>query len=180
MTNKRRVLLRLSPHLHDAVKARAESAHTSINTLLERYIARGLTGTSDDAAHYSEVINLAKREFGSKLIGLLLFGSQARGDVHDTSDTDILMVLDDSITIDRSLYRAWDARMPDAISLQIAHLPSTPSDAGSLWLECALDARILDDPTGRIADFLAQAKEYITSGNVVRRTTHGQGFWVPL
>lgn len=179
MTAKRRILLRLPTHLHEAVKARADAARTSINSLLEHYIARGLQGPNDDLAD-SEILNLAKREFGTKFLGLLLFGSQARGDVHDMSDTDILMVVDDSITIDRALYRLWDQRMPDDVSLQIAHLPANPRDAGSLWLECALDARILHDPTGRIADFLAQAREYITSGNVVRKTTHGQGFWVPL
>jgi hypothetical protein len=179
MSKKKRILLRLPPHLHDAVKVRAESARTSINSLLERYIACGLQGSSTNLAN-SEMIDLATHEFGMKFLGLLLFGSQARGDAHDASDTDILMVVDDSIRIDRALYRVWDQRMPNNVSLQITHLPTTPRDAGSLWLECALDARIVHDPTGRIADFLAQAKEYITSGNVVRRTTHGQGFWVPV
>ena len=43
-----------------------------------------------------------------------------------------------------------------------------------------MDARILHDPSNRIANFIERAKQYITSGNVVRRVTHGQGFWVPL
>jgi hypothetical protein len=178
MSPKRRILLRLPARLHDAVKSRAEATQSSINSLLESYIARGLQGAYNDLAE-TQIISFARRDFGTSFLGLLLFGSQARGDAHDTSDTDILMVVDDSVTIDRALYRTWDERMPEHISLQIAHLPSAPRDAGSLWLECALDARILHDPTGRIADFFAQAKEYITSGCIVRRTIHGQGFWVP-
>ena len=128
----------------------------------------------------SEIIDVAQGEFSDNFIGLLLFGSQARGDAHDTSDTDLLLVVSGAVKIDRSLYRLWDARLPENISIQIAHLPSVPREAGSLWLECAMDARILYDPSGRIANFLEQAKQYITSGNVVRCTTHGQGFWVAL
>jgi len=179
MAQGRKILLRIPSYLHDAVKARAESAQISVNTLLERYISRGLKAGQDEFAG-SRILNLAKREFGERFLGLLLFGSRARGDAHDTSDTDILMVVDDSIVIDRSLYRSWDERVTDDVSLQIAHLPTNPQEAGSLWLECALDARILHDPTGRIAEFLQRAREYITSGHVVRRTTHGQGFWVPV
>jgi hypothetical protein len=146
---------------------------------LEQYIARGVQSSGDELAD-SQLVKDAKREFGPKFLGLLLFGSRARGDVHDMSDTDILIVVDESVTIDRALYRAWDQRVPEGVSLQIAHLPTTAHDAGSLWLECALDAKILSDPFGLVADFIAQAREYITSGTVIRKTTHGQGFWVPL
>jgi len=179
MTGSRKILLRLPADLHDAVKARARHARISINSLLEQYIARGIQSAGDELAE-SHIVKDAKREFGSKLLGVLLFGSRARGDVHDMSDTDILIVVDDSVIIDRGLYRVWDQRVPDGVSLQIAHLPTTAHDAGSLWLECALDAKILSDPFGLVADFIDQAREYITSGKVIRKTTHGQGFWVPL
>jgi predicted nucleotidyltransferase len=146
---------------------------------LERYIAQGVQGAVEQNL-VSEIIDVAQREFSDGYIGLLLFGSQARGDAHDTSDTDLLLVVDESVKVDRSLYRRWDARLPERVSIQISHLPSLASDASSLWLECAMDARILHDPSNRIANFIERAKQYITSGNVVRRVTHGQGFWVPL
>ena len=60
----------------------------------------------------------------------------------------------------------------------ISNLPSSPRDAGSLWLECALDAKILHDPTGIIRRRLEEIKEMIVSGAVIRRTTHGQGYWI--
>ena len=179
MASDSKILLRLPKTLHDAVKARAAAAQVSINTLLERYIAQGVTGqVENDIA--TLIIEQARREFGDHLKGLLLFGSRARGDSHDTSDTDLLLVLDDEVRIERSLYRHWDQILPEGVSLHIAHLPLSAEDAGSLWLECALDARILSDPSGEIASFLSKAKSYITSGHVVRRVVHGQGFWVPV
>lgn len=177
MSNQSRILLRLAKPLHDEIKARARLAQLSVNSLLERYIVQGVMGSVEQNIT-SEIIDSAKREFSDDFIGLLLFGSKARGDAHDTSDTDLLLVVSDAIKIDRALYRRWDARVPERISIQIAHLPSLARDAGSLWLECAMDARILHDPCGRVAKFVEQAKHYITSGNVVRRITHGQGFWV--
>ena len=179
MAHSSKILLRLPKALHDAVKARAASAKLSVNSLLERYIAQGVADPVPQDL-FSRVIEDARREFAGGFVGLLLFGSQARGDVHDTSDTDLLLVVSEDVRIERSMYRAWDERLPEGVSLHISRLPPHAEDAGSLWLECALDARILYDPSGRIAEFLSAAKRYITSGKVARRVTHGQGFWIPV
>jgi hypothetical protein len=124
------------------------------------------------------IISKATCEFGAAFVGLLLFGSRARGDAYETSDTDILLVLDPSVRIERELYRVWDAMLPDGVSLTISHLPATACEAGSLWLECALDAKILHDPMGILRRRLDEIKELIVSGVFVRRTTHGQGYWI--
>jgi predicted nucleotidyltransferase len=155
------------------------ASRVSINSLLERYISQGIANKIEHDAS-SWIISQARRDFGEAFKGLLLFGSRARGDAHDTSDSDLLLVVDNEVRIERSLYRAWDQRLPDQISLHISHLPQLAEDAGSLWLECALDARILSDPSGEIAALLSKIKEYITSGKVVRKVVHGQGFWVPV
>jgi len=179
MTDSQKILLRLPKPLHEAVKARAAAAKVSINSLLERYISQGVANQID-RDESTLIVNKARRDFGTAFKGLLLFGSRARGDAHDTSDTDLLLVVGDEVRIERSLYRQWDQLLPEHVSLHIAHLPSRAEDAGSLWLECALDARIISDPTGDIAALLAKVKEYVTSGAVVRRVVHGQGFWVPV
>jgi hypothetical protein len=67
MEKKRRILLRLPSTIHDAVKARAESTRTSINSLLEHYIERGLQAATNPNAD-AEIVNLAKREFGTKFL----------------------------------------------------------------------------------------------------------------
>ena len=173
-----RILLRLTKPLHDAVKARAAREGLSVNSLLGRIISQGIAHPLADGITES-IIQRARHEYGNQVIGLLLFGSQARGDQHERSDTDLLLVVSEELRIERSMYRAWDALLPECISLHIGHLPHTPSDAGSLWLECALDARILFDPTGAIKNTLSAVRDFITSGAVVRRVTHGQGYWVP-
>jgi hypothetical protein len=178
MSQQSRILLRLPKSLHDEVKARASAAGLSVNALLERLIAQGLSAPVESDVT-GAIVQRAQREYGKNCIGLLLFGSQARGDTHDASDTDLLLVVGHEVRIERSLYRLWDTLLPETISLHIAHLPKEANDAGSLWLECALDARILFDPTGAIKNSLARIREFITSGEVVRRVTHGQGYWVP-
>jgi hypothetical protein len=173
-----RILLRLTKPLHDAVKARAAQEGLSINSLLESLISQGISNPLANNITES-IIERARREYGKHFTGLLLFGSQARGDQHDTSDTDLLLVVSEELRIERSMYRAWDQFLPEGISLHIGHFPQSPSDAGSLWLECALDARILFDPTGAIKNTISSVRDFITSGAMVRRVTHGQAYWVP-
>jgi len=178
MQKASKILLRIPEALHTAVKARAAKLGVSVNTFIERLIEHGLHG--DGASEVETfVLNKALETYGDAFVGLLLFGSRARGDAHDLSDTDLLLVVRDTIRIERELYRMWDTILPDHISLHIAHLPVDPQAPGSLWLECALDARIIFDPTGVIGSTLRSLKGLITSGSIVRRETHGQGFWVP-
>jgi hypothetical protein len=150
----------------------------SINSLLERLISQGISNPLASTISES-IVRRARDEYGEKFIGLLLFGSQARGDYHDTSDTDLLLVVSEELRIRRSMYRGWDNFLPEGISLHLGHLPKIPSEAGSLWLECSLDAMILFGPTGAIQHTILAVRDFVTSGAVVRRVTHGQGYWVP-
>jgi hypothetical protein len=172
-----RILLRLTKPLHTAVKARALQEGISVNSLLEQIISEGISHPLANNITKT-IIQRAQDEYHKKVIGLLLFGSQARGDSHDRSDTDFLLVISRELTIERNMYRVWDQFLPEGISLHIGHLPHNPSNASSLWLECALDAKILFDPTGAIKNTISAIRDFITSGAVVRRVTHGQGYWV--
>lgn len=172
-----RILLRLPEALHQMVKARATEGNSSVNSVLVQAIQQGLS-MGDVGKVEPLIIKKATSEFGDAFVGLLLFGSRARGDAYKTSDTDILLVVDQSVRVVRELYRSWDEILPDGISLNISNLPLTASEAGSLWLECALDAKILYDPTGALRRRLDEIKEMIVSGVFVRRTTHGQGYWI--
>lgn len=177
MKKASKILLRIPSSTHALVKARAAAQRTSVNTLIERLIEQGLRGDGTSELE-TRVITSARQAYGDAFLGLLLFGSRARGDAHDLSDTDLLLVVSDSVRIERELYRMWDSILPDNVSLHLAHLPSDRTSPGSLWLECALDARIIADPTGAVSETLRSVQKLITSGEIVRRETHGQGFWV--
>ncbi|MFN4896824.1 MAG: toxin-antitoxin system HicB family antitoxin [Pseudomonadota bacterium] len=172
-----RILLRLPPELHQRAKERARELNVSLNSTLIRAIERGLSHAPAEQVEHT-IITKATRQFGQAFIGLLLYGSRARGDAYDSSDTDLMVVVDHSVKIERRLYQTWDTLLPDYASLTIAHIPTTARDAGSLWLECALDARIIYDPTGALRRRLDEIRELILSGVFVRRTTHGQGYWI--
>jgi predicted nucleotidyltransferase len=63
--------------------------------------------------------------FGARLRELVLFGSQARGDAHEDSDVDLLVVVDDLTTSERSavLDMAYDAGVNDDDLVVLNPLP---------------------------------------------------------
>ncbi len=112
-------------------------------------------------------------------MGVLLFGSRARGEERDDSDTDLLVVLDRTRPLVRALYEQWDEAAPlAAYSPHFVHLPESVAQAGSLWLEAAVDGVILEDPQGNVSRFLGSLRRAIASGQMVRRTAHGHPYWV--
>lgn len=173
-----RFVLRLDPALHEG--ARREAAHRgiSLNAFCSQVIQSALTGSAEYDKVFSEVIELSAKEYGSSFVGLVLFGSRARGDASELSDLDLLIVLDSKLALTRSLYRIWDRDLPEQASIHLSHLPSETSKAGSLWFECALDGKVVFDPSRRIKRTLSGLRDYITSGAVTRKVTHGQGYWV--
>jgi hypothetical protein len=175
--NQVRILLRLPASLHHLVQVKAKELDSSVNSVLVQAIQNGLS-IGEVEKIMPRVIETARAQFGAAFLGLLLYGSRARGDAYEGSDTDILLVVDRSVRIERELYRSWDTMLPEGISLSMSILPATADDAGSLWLECALDAKILYDPKGLLRRRLDEIKARIVSGAYVRRTTHGQGYWI--
>jgi len=172
-----RILLRLPAALHHLVQAKAQMLNASVNSVLVQAIEHGLSIGNVEKVE-PLIIKMAGEQFGQAFIGLLMYGSRARGDAYESSDTDLLLVVDRTVRIERDLYRPWDAALPDDISLNISSLPESAEGAGSLWLECALDAKILYDPKGVLRRKLEEIKDLIVSGAFVRRTTHGQGYWI--
>ena len=172
-----RILLRLPTALHLRVQGKAQLLRASMNSVLVQAIEQGLSVGNAEKTN-PLIIKMACEQFGGAFIGLLMYGSRARGDAYEGSDTDLLLVVDHTVRIERDLYRLWDAKLPEDISLTISCVPKRAENAGSLWLECALDAKILYDPKGVLRKRLAEIKELIVSGAFTRRTTHGQGYWI--
>lgn len=57
--------------------------------------------------------------YGDRLVRLVLYGSQARGDTHAESDVDVLVVLDGEVQPGREIRRMGDVRT--RLGLQYEH-----------------------------------------------------------
>jgi uncharacterized protein len=173
-----RFVLRLPPALHAELRGAARHSGVSLNEYCVRALAA--PGT-DPAGPGATVAARATSLFGSDLVGILLFGSWARGEATATSDIDALVVLEASRPITRALYREWD-RIPlrhdgRAIEVHLLAMPTPDGDPGTVWLEAALDGIVVLDRDGRVARHLGRVRRDIAAGGRVRRRVHGQPYW---
>jgi len=173
-----RFVLRLPPTLHAELRDAARRAGLSLN----EYCVRALSAPGTEPAGPGATIAArAIALYGPDLVGVMLYGSWARGEATAASDIDALIVLEASRPITRALYREWDR-----VSLQHdghpieAHLIGTPTPdgaPGTVWLEAALDAIVVLDRDGRIARHLGRVRRDIAAGTRLRRRAHGQPYW---
>lgn len=114
------------------------------------------------------------------IVGMVLYGSVARGTMTPNSDIDVLVVLSADTPLRRGLYNLVDeiTGIDPKVSVALVHLPASNMPPGGLWLEVARDGRILHDPSGSVREAMARLRDHISAGRSVRMTTHGQGFWV--
>lgn len=166
--------------LHAALREAARSEGLSLNG----YCVRQLTLAVTPEAHRSRSgpgVDRAVEAFGDQLVGVVAFGSWARGDVAEGSDIDVLVVLSGDVAIDRGLYRRWDAVSVRARGLEVeAHfvrLPSSEERVTGLWAEVARDGIVLWERDYRVSRHLASVRARVLLGRFVRRTVHGQPYW---
>lgn len=178
-----RFLLRLEPKHHAALRSAAADQGLSLN----EYCARRLAMPEQPVPSQdwtSLVVRRAAEMFGEKLVGVVAFGSWARGDEAGGSDIDVLVVLESEVTIDRSLYRKWDEtpvvsghRLVDP---HFVHLPQGRGKVSGLWLEVARDGIVLYERGFRISRSLIAGRQQLIAGNVVRREVFGQPYWMEV
>ena len=112
--------------------------------------------------------------------GLVLFGSFARGTQTASSDIDLLVVLDQSVTLDRDLYSCWRPRKFEGreVTPLLVQIPGKGERIGGLWFEVALDGIVLFDRDLHLSRFLSHVRELVADGRVSRMLTHGHPYWV--
>lgn len=172
-------MLRLDPALHEALRAGAAAAGLSLN----EYSARKLALPGENVASPgADAIRSAARVAGASLMGVAAFGSWARGELTESSDVDLLIVVDSSRPINRDLYRAWDR---DPLSWEghptephFVHFPEPGGAISSVWAEVAVGGIVLWEREFALSRQLVTVREMIASGRIVRRTIHGQPYWV--
>ena len=175
-----RFLLRLDPTLHASLKSAAATAGLSLNDYCARKLALPLDPTAL-AGDGHEVVQRAAELYGSLLLGVVVFGSWARGEAGTDSDVDVLVVLDPRLPLTRSLYAPWDAAPVTwdgrAVEVHLAHLPARGEAASGIWGEVALDGLVVYEQPHRVSARLAEVRREIAAGRFVRNVVQGQPYW---
>lgn len=175
-TKSGRFLLRMPPSLHAALDGAARGAGLSLNEYCVRRLATAGTCHDDAVTLLSRAATVA----GENLVAVVLHGSWVRGDVTDESDVDVLIVVDPSVELSRSLYRAWDSEPVSwggrPVDPHFVHEPEKDTFSG-LWAEIAINGRVLFDRDGRVPTHLVRVRRAIAEGRIVRRVVHGRPYW---
>lgn len=175
-----RILLRIDPALHAALKAAAAQLGLSLNDYCGQKLALPVDAAAL-AGGAPAVVRQAIDLHGDALVGVVVFGSWARGEARDTSDVDVLIVLDGRTPLTRSLYRAWDARPAEwdgrPVEVHLVHLPERDRAPSGLWAEVALDGFVVYERRRDVSETLGAVRRRIARAQVVRRTSQGQPYW---
>jgi len=174
-----RFVLRLPAALHGVLRAAAAAAGLSLNEYCVRRLATAGPAVSVDPSA-AALVQRASALAGPALVGVVLYGSWARGEAAGTSDVDMLIVVDGALPLTRDLYRRWDeapvrwhGRLVDP---HFVHPPREPV-AGGVWAEAALDGVVLFERERQLSASLGAIRRDIAAGRLVRRVVHGQPYW---
>ncbi len=174
-----RFVLRIAPGLHAALREAARREGLSLNDYCARKLALPAASLPGPAA---EVVQRASARFGTALRGIVVFGSWARDELADGSDLDLLVIVDDEVSIVRDLYRAWDGEPLSwegrRVEAHFVHLPGPGEPLTGLWAEAALDGVVLFEHDLTVSKRLAEVRRRIVAGELARRRVHGQPYWV--
>ena len=163
-----------------SLRGAARSAGTSLNDYCARRLAS--PGAALDPAA-AAVVKRAARVLGDSLLGVVAFGSWARGEETASSDLDVLLVADQGVPVSRALYRSWDAG-PDVswdgheVTPHFVHLPPKAAAVSGLWAEVATDGLVLFERALVVSRHLAGVRRRILGGEISARVAGGQRYWV--
>ena len=172
-------VLRLDPRLHALLRHEAVAAGTSLNEWCSLSLAApGAAGLSAAA----EVVVMIRAGLGADLLGVVAYGSFARGELAAGSDVDLLVVLSEGVKITRSLYRQWDGVVPAwegrEIDLHFVHLPDRDDPVSGTWAEAGVCGIVLYDHDLLVSRRLIDIRSRIAGGELTRRMAQGQPYWI--
>jgi len=154
---------------------------------LNDYCARKLTapiGNINGLRGGTAAVERAAALLGSGLVGVVAYGSWARGEAADSSDVDVLVVVDTGVALSRALYRAWDERPVTwegrPVEVHFTHMPAFDERVGGVWAEAAIDGIVLFERGVDVSSRLVAVRHEILAGRLVRRVVHGQPYWAEV
>ncbi|MEX1184402.1 MAG: HEPN domain-containing protein [Gemmatimonadota bacterium] len=166
-----RFLLRIAPALHARLAGSAQARGVSLNEYCARSLARG---EATAPGPWDEVVAKAVAQLGPGVVGVAVFGSFARGGARPDSDIDVLVVTAAAVSIERALYRPWDAADLRVAGLVVephfARLPSADDPVSGFWAEIALDGAVIHDPELTLSRTLVRIRRAVLAGDLVRRS----------
>jgi len=186
-------VVRMPAALHSRLKDEARRNGQSLNRLcIEKLQARessvaGLgSATVQTGVISPDFLDKIVRQWQGDLVGVVLFGSAARGDATEDSDIDLLLVMTPQVKIIRDLYRLWEqfcrgyagAQDVRGISPHFVSLPDSVREAGGLWYEAAVDGVGLWEHDRQVSRFLGSVRIAMAQGQIRRRMLHGSPYWV--
>lgn len=129
-----------------------------------------------------QAVERAAAVVGGALMGVAVYGSWARGEPMETSDVDVLVVVEPSTPITRGLYRRWDQEPVRwegrSVEPHFVHLPPPGLGPTGTWAEVALDGIVLLDRDLVLSRRLVEFRSRILDGSMKRKEIHGQPYWV--
>jgi predicted nucleotidyltransferase len=182
----------MSGSLHSRLKQEAARTGQSLNQLCVAKLQSNTAyaginaGTARAPVISPDFLEKVFQRWQRDLVGLILFGSAARGDATEDSDTDLLLVMNTRVKIARDLYRVWEEFCGDhagvevysRISPHFVTLPPSVQDAGGLWYETALEGIVLWEFDHQVSRFLRSVREAMVQGKIQRRVVHGSPYWI--
>lgn len=172
-------VLRVKPQLHGLLREDALATGTSLNDWCSRTLAAPGAGGLDDAA---DVVLALRSRLKDDLLGVIVYGSFARGELAAGSDVDLLVVVAKNVPITRAFYREWEGKVPTwqgrDVDLHFVHLPNPAERVSGSWAEAAVCGIVLYERDLAVSRRLIEIRGRIAAGELVRRMAQGQPYWV--
>lgn len=176
-----RFVLRLAPRLHGTLRRAAAEAGLSLNEYCVRKLSGAGAGVWDPAW---QAVERATAAVGTGLVGVVVYGSWARGEAGRESDVDVLVVVDRDVRVVRALYLEWDQEPVSwegrRVEPHFVHLPARGETPSGTWAEVAVDGIVLFDRDLTVSRRLVELRNLIAGGALVRREAHGQPYWMEV
>ena len=137
--------------------------------------------TQHDGIATAQVIESLRVALGDALVAVILFDSQVRGDIHEASDWDLLVIAErlPEKTLERHFFlkKALPSDHRGAISILARTREEFESYLPSIYLDVALDGKILYDPQKYAAERLTMLRQLIAQTGLYREQTPAGDVW---